>query len=364
MLSNSIYFFNNSTNTDLLHNKLTKSNTQTKKEEQKKTKLVHHIVSLHFFSLNEIEISKIIKQMHTDFHYSRRYYLFESAQPLKIAELESTPGSLRAISIKRDIKNDDNLLLTFEKRELIYLDLNLKSLRSSKKYIFQLIEFYRYLLRSIDLLVAAGIVHNNVNLNTIVVDNFDTPILTNFMYSINLRKFDTASYMSHFLSREIKDQQQWPLEFCILKYQLTNKLDSLSLYNIETIVRQYVADHTILNTFGSDVVQNYLADGILYFGKYTNKSFEQNVADILKYSHTWDNYALSIVYLRILIGLHRVINVNNKFIILFMKLLVSNITLDPSKRPSLQLTYEKFEKMLKSIDLDDYMMLVNVLEVQ
>ena len=359
MLSNSIYFFNNSTNTDLLHNKL------TNKEEQTKTKVVHHIVSLHFFSLNEIEISKIIKQMHTDFHYSRRYYLFETAQPLKIAELESTPGSLRAISIKRDIKNDDNLLLTFEKRELIYLDLNLKSLRSSKKYIFQLIEFYRYLLRSIDLLVAAGIVHNNINLNTIVVDSFDTPILTNFMYSINLRKFDTTSamtsYISHFLSREIKDQQQWPIEFCILKYQLTNKLDSLSLYNIETIVRQYVADHTILNTFGTDVVQNYLADGLLYFGKYTNKSFEQNVADILKYSHTWDNYALSIVYLRILIGLHRVINVNNKFIILFMKLLVSNITLDPSKRPSLQVTYERFEKMLNNIDLDDYQMLVLML---
>jgi hypothetical protein len=362
MLSNSIYFFNNSTNTDLLHNELTNNKEDQKnKKEQKKTKLVHHIVSLHFFSLNEIEISKIIKQMHTDFHYSRRYYLFETAQPLKIAELESTPGSLRAISIKRDIKKDDNLLLTFEKRELIYLDLNLKSQHSSKKYIFQLIEFYRYLLRSIDLLVAEGIVHNNINLNTIVVDNFDTPILTNFMYSINLHKFDMTSYMSHFLSREIKDQQQWPLEFCILKYQLTNKLDSLSLYNIETIVRQYVADHTILNTFGSDVVQNYLADGLLYFGKYTNKSFQENVADVLKYSHTWDNYALSIVYLRILIGLHRVINVNNKFIILFMKLLVSNINLDPSKRLSFSLQSERFEKMLNNIDLDDFQMLVNML---
>jgi hypothetical protein len=335
MLSNSIYFFNNSTNT----NKLT---SEKEKEGHKKTKLVHHIVSLHFFSLNEIEISKVIKQMHTDFHYSRRYYIFETAKPLKIAELESASETHRAIMIKRDIKNDDNLLLSFEKRKLIYFDLNLKALSSSKKYIFQLIEFYRYLLRSIDLLVAAGIVHNNINFNTILVDSFDTPILTNFMYSIYLRKLDMASYMSHFLSREMKEelQWQWPIEFCILKYQLTNKLDSLSLYNIESIIRKYVADHTILNTFGSDVVQNYLSDGTLYFSKYTNKSYQENVAEILKYSHTWDNYALSIVYLQILIGLHRVINVNNKFVILFMKLLVSNINLDPSKRPSLKLTIE------------------------
>jgi len=355
MLSNSIYFFNNSSNTNILNNKL----TNTEKDERKKTKLVHHIVSYHFFSLNEIDISKIIKQMHTDFHYSRRYYIFETAQPLKIAELESELESKRAIIIKRDIINEDNLLLSFEKRKLIYFDLNLKALSSSKKYIFQLIDFYRYLLRSIDLLVAAGIVHNNINFNTILVDSFDTPILTNFMYSIYLRKSDMASYMSHFLSREIKDELQWPIEFCILKYQLTNKLDSLSLYNIETIIRKYVTDHTILNTFGSDVVQNYLADGLLYFGKYTNKSYQENVADILKYSHTWDNYALSIVYLHILIGLHRVINVNNKFVILFMKLLVSNINLDPSQRPSLQT--EIFEKMLNNIDLNDFQMLVSMI---
>jgi hypothetical protein len=363
MLSNSIYFFNNSTNTNILQHKLTRER-EKEKEEYKKQKLVHHIVSLHFFSLNEIEISKIIKQMHTDFHYSRRYYIFEIVQPIKIAELESALETLQPITIKRDIKNDDNLLLSFENRKLIYFDLNLKALRSSKKYIFQLIEFYRYLLRSIDLLVTAGIVHNNINFNTILVDSFDTPILTNFMHSINLHKFDTlsdsmASYMTHFLSREIKDQLQWPIEFCILKYQLTNKLESLSLYNIESIIRKYVDDHTILNTFGSDVVQNYLADGILYFNKYTNKRYQENIVDILKYSHTWDNYALSIVYLRILIGLHRVINVNNKFVILFMKLLVSNISLDPSKRPSLQ--NKRFEKMLNNIDLSDFQMLVSML---
>jgi hypothetical protein len=53
--------------------------------------------------------------------------------------------------------------------------------------------------------------------------------------------------------------------------------------------------------------------------------------------------------------------VNNKFVILFMKLLVSNINLDPSKRPSLKLTIEGFEKMLNNIDLDDFQMLVNML---
>lgn len=352
MLSKSVYFF---------YDFAKDENTLTKKKGQK---MIHHIVSLNFFSLNEIDNADKIRQINP-LGYEYRYYIFNTFENLKIAELESTVESQTAVSIKRDIKNDTNILLTFDNCKLIYLDSNLKALSCSRKYIYLLVEFYRYLLRSIVLLVEAGIVHNNIQFNTIVINSFDKPLLTNFMYSIDLNKYtDLASmavYIKHFVSREIKDNLQIPIEFCILNYQLTNKLECLSIYNIENIVRQFIKDHTILNTFGSKVVQTYLENGIQYFSKYTNKSYEQNVADILKYSNTWDNYALSIVYLKILIGLHRVVKTNNKFIILFMKLLVENINLDPSKRPSLNLTEEKFEQMLRNIDINEFQLLVEMI---
>lgn len=352
MLSKSVYFF---------YDFSKEENTLTKKRDQK---MIHHIVSLNFFSLNEIDNVDKIRQINP-LGYEYRYYIFNTFENLKIAELESTVESQTAVSIKRDIKNDTNILLTFDNCKLIYLDSNLKALNCSRKYIYLLVEFYRYLLRSIILLVDAGIVHNNIQFNTIVINSFDKPLLTNFMYSINLNKYtDSASmadYIKHFVSREIKDNLQIPIEFCVLNYQLTNKLECLSIYNIETIVRQFIKDHAILNTFGSKVVQTYLEGGIQYFSKYTNKSYLQNVADILKYSNTWDNYALSIVYLKILIGLHRVVKTNNKFIILFMKLLVENINLDPSKRPSLNLTSERFEQMLRNIDLIEFQLLVKII---
>jgi hypothetical protein len=351
MLSKSIYFFYDIKDEKQL----------TKKTDQK---TIHHVVSLNFFSLNEIENVDKIKQ-NNELDYEQYYYTFNTFEKLKIAELESTAQSQTAISIKRDIKNDTNILLTFDKCKLIYLDLNLKTLTCSRKYVYLLVEYYRYLLRSISLLVDNALVHNNINFNTIVVNSFDKPLLTNFMYSIDLNRSSNmssmATYIKHFITRDVKDNMVVPIEFCILKYQLTNKLECLSLYNIETIVKQFVKDHTILNTFGSKVVQTYLKDGLHYFSKYTNKSYEQNVTEFLKYSYTWDNYALSIIYLKILIGIHRVINTNNKFIILFMKLLVDNINLDPSKRPSLKLTSQAFEQILRNIDLKELQSLVKML---
>jgi hypothetical protein len=81
--------------------------------------------------------------------------------------------------------------------------------------------------------------------------------------------------------------------------------------------------------------------------------------EALKYAFTWDNYALSIVYLEILIGLHRTIaakneNTSNKFIISFMKLLVNNISLDPSKRSLPNLSLNAFEDMVPNILVSDY----------
>ena len=337
--------------------------------KQNSQQMVHHIVSLNFFSLNEIEVVDKIKQIAVS-SYDNHFYVFNTFEYLKVAELRSKSVSQTAISIKRDINCDDNILLSFEKCKLIYLDMNLKALSCSRKYIYLLVEFYRHLLRSIELLVHAGIIHNNISFNTIVVNSFDKPLLTNFTYSIDLHKYQgsrsssiesMAAYIKHFIIREVNDDLFVPIEFHILKYQLTNKLDCLSTYNIEIIVKQFVTDHTILNTFGVNVVQTYLKNGLQYFSIYTNKSYEQNVAEMLKYSHTWDNYALSIVYLKILFGIHRVIKTNNKFIIFFMKLLVTNIHLDPSKRLSLTLTNEQFEQMLRNIDLNEFQLLVDLL---
>jgi hypothetical protein len=242
----------------------------------------------------------------------------------------------------------------------MHLDQYLSSLSSSKKFIFELIEVYRQMLQTIHLLVSGHLIHNNINFNTIAVDlTINKPVLTNFRHSLDYRSlsksFAKEYWSQYFLLKKI--DLFCPIEFYLLNYQLTNKSDNgcLSLYNIETVVKQFIKDHAILNAFSSKTI-NFLDDGLKFFARYANKSFGANLEEALKYCWTWDNYALSIVYLEILIGLHQTINANtnanNKFIISFMKLLVNNICLDPSKRSKLSL--DLFEEMLLTIEIKDF----------
>jgi hypothetical protein len=115
------------------------------------------------------------------------------------------------------------------------------------------------------------------------------------------------------------------------------------MYNIETIIKD----------FSKDCLKDVKLD-FSYFTKYTNKTFSNNLSEALKYWKTWDNYALSMVYLEILNDFKRS---DNKFISDFMKLLVGYTNLDPSKRGSFSLTL--FEEMLQHIDLKDFRELVN-----
>ena len=355
MLSNYIYFFH-----DFSSNKNDEQLTNYRQgisADTSSNAAVHHVVSSTFFSLNEIANADKIRELN-DRSVNNRFYIFDTVERLQIAEI------LEATDIHMDTgiinSNTDKLLLTFEKCNLTYLDIHLKSLSCSRKYILQLIEFYRYLVGSIDLLVCNKMVHNNINFNTIVVDGaFNLPILTNFMYSIDFSLLQKIDFKQYFLLKKLN--MFCPVEFYLLQYQLTNNLSSLSLYNIETVLKQFIKDHSIflnvLNVLNDDA--KLLDDGLKFFARYTNKSFDENLTETFTHCWTWDNYALSIVYLKILIGLQRVINASNKFIISFMKLLVDNIRLDPSKRHLPKIS--SFEDLLKTIELVDFKQLVDLL---
>ena len=324
MLSPTIYFFHDLRNDFVKSDKL----TNLKKE------VAHHVVSSNFFSMNEITIANKIRELNSKNDF--RFYIFDKAERLKIGEIG--PYNLDANIVR---SNAQKILLSFVKKDLVYFDAYLSALSSPKIYIFQLIESYRSLLRSIDLLVSNNLIHNGLNFDTIVFNSkIIKPILTNFMFAIDIQNTG-FNWSQYFLQRKLT--RFCPLEFYLLQYQLTNN-QVLSVYNIETIVKQFVKDHNLLD----------LNIDFNYFAKYANKSFLKNLEEALKYWKTWDNYALSMVYIDIL--KNTFLKKDNKFISYFMKLLVDNICLDPSKRslPNILL----FEDLLQRLELKDFRELI------
>ena len=328
-------------------------------ELQIKKQKIHKIVKINFFIQNEIANHKKLFKIN---NRRQHFYLCENTSELKITEILEDDKKIE----KNGFKNDDTILLQFEKRKLIYLKNYLKSLSdsgftliSSTKYILTIINFYKHMLNSLQLLVDNSIFHNHINFDTIVIDNFDYPLLSNFSFSIDYLHPNIDEYIKHFIIAYEPSYIEWPIELHILSYLLTNKLNSLSSYNIENIINEVVKNNNILNTFGNEVVSLYKTEASKYFKKYVNQSYDLIFNDVLQYINTWDNYALSILFLRILIGIHRTIGVKNKFIILFMKLLVSNIHLNPLKRLSINMTIKSFVSLLDSLEPKDYKDVIN-----
>jgi hypothetical protein len=315
-----------------------------------KKKPIHKISKMDFFIRNELtNISKIKKVA----DYKHFYYVCENSSELKITQIEDD------IINTQELRTDENVLMKFDNIELTYLKNYLKTLSSPTKYVYAIIDFYKTLLKSINLLVNQKIVHNNINFQTIVVDNHCNPLLTNFTLSIDTSQSNIPQYIKHFFIEYDPSYLEWPLEFHIISYLLTNKLTGLSSNNIETIINDVLEHHFILKTFGDSIVSSYKEESILYFKKYVNQSYDYILTDILQYYYTWDNYTLSILFLRILIGIHRTIGIKNKFIILFMKLLVCNVHLNPIKRFTCDMTIKKFDSILDSVEPQDYKAVIN-----
>lgn len=300
---------------------------------------IHKLLINDFYLRNELTNVKSIRQ------FKRHFYVPENNYTTYLNDMDE-------YNLEYITTDKSTLLVEFENKILIDLKQYLNTSVTPQKYISNIIHFYKHLLTSIHLLVQNQLVFNHINVRNIVIDTYEIPLLTNFALSIDISHDNFQQYITHFILSYDPTYIEWPIEFHLLAYIQTNKLKSVSYFNIETVVNDVLSHNSILASFGDKIVSSYKAEAIHFFSKYINKSYDYILTDITSHYGTWDNYSLSILFLKILINIHKSINVQNKFIILFMKLLVCNIHTNPLKRLSIESTIQQFNSLVDSISLD------------
>ena len=300
-----------------------------------------YIKTTEFLSQNEIGILRRLKMLP---NCDKHFHVFDTIETVKIGDL-TTLGDTPSLQF---LKEDHNMLLRYKEQELLYLDGFLSSLSCSRKHIFLLIEFYRRLLASIHLLVSSNIIHNNIGFKSMVVNSFEFPILTNFRFSLDLSKSDKIEFCKRVYTRYIPGYIYWPPEIHLLSYILTNKLSSLSLSNVETVLR-YIEK--------ANNLQNGVDKLVSYFSKYVNLGLNHIIADMLRFSGTWDQYALGMCYLKLIEDLQKNIKTSNKFVVMFLELLRETVHMVPSLRPSVPNTQAKFQQIIDDTDIADFLSL-------
>jgi hypothetical protein len=345
-------------------------------------KYISEIVSYTPLLNNEITNVNTIKHRISD--YKNHFFVYSDYHKIKKRELndnvEYNNSDNNEIFYENIIsqKDDGEYLFKFENKQCIYFKDYLKSLSSSRKYIFQLIHYYKYLLDGIQKLVSINIVHGNIQINNIIIvkdnDTSDKVCFTDFRNSIEIQNDSKNKIPLLHLNNIRKLNMYNPIEFYLISYMLTRKVKSLSQYNIHILIERIFKEEIeqILKPFGDTVYDEYVNEAKEYYSKYVNKTIEDIWSDMCIWYFSWDNYSLSVVYLNILIGLHKYLinkiqnedsesNINeknniikNRFLISFMKLLVTNIHPNPNKRKTNLKTLEIFDNIIYSCDSGVY----------
>ena len=315
---------------------------------------IHKVLKYDFWLENEIKNQK--KIINID-NWQDFFYTFQSASKLELT------NNVININNQKELVNDNNVnniqLLEYNDLELKPFKRYLKQLSNPTKYISSIIKYYKDVLQSLLLLDANKLVHNNITFDTLEIDKNENILLSNFSCSINLESLNTTEYIYSFISSYEPEYIEWAPELHIISYIVSKNIHSLSNYNLEIIMQNIIDNNHILKTFGNPIIYIYKTEALNYFEKYVNKDKHFIINDIFKHHNTWDNYSLSILFLRILISINNGVETQNKFILYFMKLLVTNIHLSPVKRLSLQQSFNNYENILNTLKIDDYKDLIN-----
>ena len=243
--------------------------------------------------------------------------------------------------------------------KLRYVDGNdfidyLISQKNSVQLVSNIILSYNHLLTTISMLIENHILHYDIKGTNILFDiEKEAPILIDFGLSVEIEKIDFNDD-ENILIKNLKnifyvsapEYYLWSLEIHYLSYILHKNKEPTETELIE-LATKYVNENKALNkNFSPWFLKKYKEKCIRQLKKYNNMKYMNRIKYLFSYWKTFDNYALSIMYLKFL----RYININgfldNHFILFFSKLLLKNIDPNPDNRLSIVETIHTFNTFL------------------
>ena len=328
---------NKSINIGLISNQITNNRRKVNNiddNDENQTKITVY----DFFSINEIKIGEIIE----DIPYYRNYYdIITDYDFIDIGKI----GEKIIENVDLDSKNKDKKYVVFnynDEKRIGFSDFlfKLPNNTNNKQFVFNILNTYSFLLNSLIKLNENGVCFFELSTENIVFSSYSRPFLKSFKNSLIVSDLN-ASYIQNII-KNIDNYTHKPLEVHVLFYLIVNKEETMSLSFIEAISNNYVKNMDVLSLFS----QNYKES----FEKSCVETKSAIIADILKYSHYWDNYSLSILYLHIIGNISKFFSLKGTFMNKFTLLLIQNIHPNPLKRETLKETSKNYDKLFDSSD--------------
>jgi serine/threonine protein kinase len=320
--------------------------------EMKNRKYISKIQIDDYAGNNEISISNMIRKIpiYKDFFVPIKSFC-------KLNKTEMTDGMIKRCEPLKNKKGKDVLLMKMDYIEGDTLYKYLASIQSPKQLIHEIIHTYNYLTQSISLLLKHGIVHYDLKSPNIMYSSSNnTPYIIDFGLSILVKDLmSSKTKLRNIFYVYAPDYYIWCPEIHILNYIINIfEGDRLGNDTIKNICKEVVSHNRVYKKIYTREQIKVYEDALIKYYIDKNKEFDGNPEKFMDFLidtyDTWDNYSLSIMYLKILLLIdeksvvYRKTKTHSDFIYLFSQLLVNNLSFDPLKR-------------LNVVKLDEYMLL-------
>lgn len=308
------------------------------------------IKTVDFYSKNEIIMGNLVQRIPD---YSNFFHIILKHSPVKLSEVDKTLG------------------LVGQKAQYVFLSYSFDSSKQFKsfhsyfneisckrKLVFNIINSFKYLLKSVEILASHKIVHFSFTPENIVFDSLDKPYLTNFSHSFHFENLNEERKSNLF--SEIRENSLFLPLFAKVCLLLNNHQGSLSKSNIEQLCDDFFGKLSEIMGF---IDNEYLANNLEKCKEtmkdclqpIINKSKEEVTKGLLSTcSCNWDIYSLFLTYLfltRDLLENGFSCNFLDDFSLLLVKFIIHCC----SKRENIDFLVfmQKFDQMIEKCDFDD-----------
>ena len=217
--------------------------------------------------------------------------------------------------------------------------------KNSVQIISNLINSYNHLLRTISMMIGKKIFHCDLKGTNILFDlERQAPILIDFGLSVMVD--DMERNIKNIFYVYAPEYYVWPLEVHYLNLLLhVNKEPSDA--ELKKLAKDFTTNNKgLIKNFSPDFLKRYEEKCYKQLLSYDDLPMDKRVKKILGYWETFDNYALSIMYLKFISYINMNKYEENDFIIFLSKLLLMNVDPNPDNRLNIVETIHTFNTFL------------------
>ncbi len=331
----------------------------TSNKSNTSNKYVSKLVKKDKESIREYNISKIVKKINL---YEYYYAPVINMCKINLAKIDKRERDMCRI-IRKDKPNSESnfVIMKIPYIKNISMDSYLTHPGFEKKEILMyLFYLYEFLLKSLNILNSAGIVHFDFKIpNILIEEKTKTPIIIDFGLSLLISDIRPENYETYFYAYN-PTYWVWSIDIHVICY-LVNINNILSMDALINLVDKHIKMSPLPKMFSDKFIAKFKELSLQTYKKYVGMSGELVIKELIKNCNTWDNYALSVMFLNIISFISSSGYTDSKFTIGLSKLLLLNFHPDGNKRLSFDETKKRYDALFSANEtiLDYKKMLFN-----